>query len=431
MSARSLLLLPALCLMVAGLAAADGEDDAAGKIDWQPTRLTWEAGDKTLAEAVAWLSEDGNRTTLHPNLDGNVLAPVAFVEGTYWEAVQAVCRAYNLYVTPPIRYRHVYGGSNNAHSIYTQVEAGPVELALLPGETLLGHKVDRTPSQVTVEDPDLAKLREDPAALRRFLAGKIRKKRSEQQRSNRDTRPDTLYHPSHMFLVCIEDAGIWTSRSRSMAYSRAGIAFRLRIEPRIDMESIGPCQLNWYRAFASNGTELAFFPPGYEGDRQYHKLENLRHYHQAGQLSEHGRLNFTCTQLYGIDAKAGGFGLSGELLLAHLDTFEKTYRLKPGDKKTTPGPQKIELEFTKDGGNGTLIIKYRRDEWVGQPQIQLKTPTGKQQSFYFNRSSTSNHRCTSQGAVDNLQEGAYRITLKASRLLSQPELPVAIEVSLP
>jgi hypothetical protein len=65
-----------------------------------PTRIRWDAGECDVAEAVRRLATD-NLVFLELGVDDRRRAQLPAFEGTFWEAVLSVCRAFDLTILPP------------------------------------------------------------------------------------------------------------------------------------------------------------------------------------------------------------------------------------------------------------------------------------------------------------------------------------------
>jgi hypothetical protein len=118
---------------IPALAAGDGADAAAGQEQIAalsratPVRLG--GGATSLAVAVTLLSASGNPTLLADNVDGAISVVLPPLDGTYWQALLAVCAAFDLGIAmSPVVGSD--GGPTGApgFELHVPVQAGPVWL---------------------------------------------------------------------------------------------------------------------------------------------------------------------------------------------------------------------------------------------------------------------------------------------------------------
>ncbi len=112
-----------------------------------PTRVKIAGGKMRLADAITQLSADGNTTTLDSEVDPTREAELPPLTGTYWEAVVAICDAYELVPKPGVP-----RGGQPAHD-----ERG---LALQTGTLELRQRDPANPVILAADGPLLGEVEE-------------------------------------------------------------------------------------------------------------------------------------------------------------------------------------------------------------------------------------------------------------------------------
>jgi hypothetical protein len=427
-----------LLVLLAALGAA-GENGEAPWVPagcYDPTPMAWPGGERDLAGAVAWLRTNGNEVSLAPGLDGRRVAPVAFVTGTWWEAVLAVCAAYRLYVLPP-RDSAIVGSFPNQASRVVAPETGPVVLALRPGEEPAGRLPD-TAGAASPADDDVETLRRDPVALRDFL-----RRRMAAARGGRDlvanpaeVNPDACYRPAGLLLVTVADAGVWTVRDARGHRAEARMAYRLRLEPRFTAAQVGPCVLTWERATADPGIALSFTAePDLNQDPPV--VIDMSEHRSDPDSRSPGRGAPLVNQFHGINAYATGFLLEGYFQLGHLARIEKAYDLKVGDSQPLCiNGKTMQISFAAEGeGAGVqhqVVINYRNEDgWFGLPEPVILFPNGEKAGINETSFDSRDGSVTQTYVLEKAQAGVHRVTVVAALLVGRPRLPVTLRIDLP
>ncbi len=180
----------------------------ATRLPLEPARVRWAAGAATLAESVGRLCADGQSVLLSFGIDDQRRATLAAFDGTWWEAVLTLCRAYDLVVLP---------ANPPAGEAMGKVVSGPVHLAAAPAH-LAAAGADRPgTAPVFACGPLLVEVTQTAIELRRGPDGGGRS----------------------LLVGCV-----------------------LRVEPRIDPERLGGVALSWASATLPDGGNLPIFGNG-------------------------------------------------------------------------------------------------------------------------------------------------------------------------
>ena len=408
-------------------------------ISFAPTRLRWPGGKKTLQETVEWLSTQGNDTTLDPSLlEARTLSlELPFLEGTYWEAIQAVCQTYRLGIRAPKRYaRSYYGNASRGQYQILQTEGGPVVLALRPGASLPGQSTSSTPS--ASKAVDIKELRNNPTALRAFLSKQMSASRTERQNDSQ-TFADALNIPAGLAMVLVEDAGIFSATGMERGTAIGRVDYRLRLEPRISLQTLGPGLMCWNQIQTSAGRSLPF--SNEENGYQARNLDDiLNNYGYSGNLADNGRIEPSQLLLQGVSKLDRGFSLAGTFDFAQLESLERAWLMKPGDERALEGGgKKLSISFIDAGEGKTLEntssrwglkAKFNRnDGWIGRPNITLRDSKGEP---IRNHGQSTNSDGTSYTIHMGLQNGnAVQATIKCNRVIGRQSLPISFTLLIP
>lgn len=405
----------------------------------EPTRLRWSGGKKTLQETVAWLSSAGNETSLCPSLfeKRGVSLELPFLEGTYWEAVQAVCRTYRLGIQAPKKFTRCYYANSSGGSFQIlQAEGGPVVLALRPGAVLPGTQQKNTTT--ATKAVDINELRSNPAALRVFLSKQMSATRTVSSRNDADFFPEALTIPSGLAMILVEDAGIFSMAAMERSAVLGRIDYRLRLEPRIPIQTLGPGLLSWNQAQTSSGRSLILT----NNDNEYSVRslgDLLNNYGYSNELSEQGRNEANRILLQGVSKLDRGFSFAGNYEFAQLESLERAWRMKSGDDCILEsGTKKITISYV-DAGEGKIVeqsasrwaIKAtfsRGDGWIGYPRLTVRDIKGE----HVNAGNSTNSDGTNVTMVMGLQNGnPVLVTIKCARVINRQSLPIGFSLLLP
>jgi hypothetical protein len=167
------------------------ERSANNSVDLQvPTRLRWDAGECTVAEAVHRLG-GANQVLLELGADERRRAALPAFEGSFWEGVLAVCRAFDLTILPPSQ--AVQGQDDDGEKSPTCITGGPL---------CLGQRLGDRPG------------------IGSFQA-------------------------SGILLMGLDALTVVTNQGLNGVTRQAEVAYRLRLEPRLDASLIGSATVSW------------------------------------------------------------------------------------------------------------------------------------------------------------------------------------------
>ena len=208
----------------------------------EPTSVIWPGGKMSLGQAVKLLQNTGNTTMLMAGVDEKETRTLPPMNGTYWEALLTLCKNFNLDINPPRLHRvHIQRHSRaSAQRRYNKpqfihVEAGPVQLV---------KKVEETTDANSLNNPD-------PKSLAMWIMKDETKKRLKQSGGIAAQRSAHGH-----YLVEIVDAAVATIHNQHTTRTRAGFSFRVRLEPRWNLDQLGPSHMIWRAVTASNGQRL-------------------------------------------------------------------------------------------------------------------------------------------------------------------------------
>jgi hypothetical protein len=420
-------------------ATNDISPSATRTFSMEPTRLRWPGGKKTLQETVVWLSSAGNETSLCPSLfeKRGVSLELPFLEGTYWEAVQAVCRTYRLGIRAPKKFtRCYYANRSGGLSQILQAEGGPVVLALRPGAVLPGTEQKNTTS--ATKAVDINELRSNPTALRVFLSKQMSATRTVSSRNDATFFPEALTIPSGLATILVEDAGIFSMAAMERSAVLGRIDYRLRLEPRIPLQTLGPGLLSWNQAQTSSGRAL--FLANNDNGYSFRSLDDLLNtYGYSNEISEHGRNDANMLLLQGVSKLDRGFSFAGSYEFAQLESLERAWQMKSGDERALEGDtKKITVSYV-DAGEGKTVaqsasrwaiqVKFSRgDGWVGHPRLTVRDAKGEN----VNSGTSTNSDGTNVTMVMGLQNGnPVQASIKCARVINRQSLPIGFSLLLP
>lgn len=178
------------------------------------SRHLWPGGEADIATVTGWLSQHGNQTEIA--LPAQTRARLDFTAGTYWEAIVATCRAFDLVVAEPRQHRRLFErfGDSDNHRRTLALDTGPVVL-----EPRTGSRAGRRP----------------------VACGPL--------------------------LLTIHDAALLVSERRwppdpAPLQARARVLYRLRCEPRVADPDLAPALIEWLQARTADGRLAAWAPAG-------------------------------------------------------------------------------------------------------------------------------------------------------------------------
>ena len=155
-----------------------------------PTRVRWEAGECAVSDAVTRLGAI-NQVLLELGADERQRATLPAFDGTFWEGVLVMCRAFDLTILPPSQM--VQGLNDDGQQIPTCITGGPLCLGKRQGE-----------------------------------------------RSGIDS-----FQPSGILMMGLDAITVLTNQGLGGVTRQAELSYRLRLEPRLDPSLIGSAKISW------------------------------------------------------------------------------------------------------------------------------------------------------------------------------------------
>jgi hypothetical protein len=166
--------------------------------------ISWPGGECTLARAIGLLDATGNTTVIGDGGDPSRRARLPFIEGSYWQAVLAVCAAFDLELAP---------ASERTRSDLRDAAKGDTGLLVVTGGTVVLR-----PRARDADAPDLS--------------------------------------PQGELLVVVDDAGLYTTRTVHTVDAAAFTAWRVRLPPRSDVRGIASATVTWRTVRNGTGRRL-------------------------------------------------------------------------------------------------------------------------------------------------------------------------------
>ncbi len=339
-----------------------------------PSRVRWAAGDATLLEALGRLAVDGQAVMLEVGIDGQRRAMLPAVDGTWWEAVVATCRAFALTIMPPAR-------TDEGRTAEERIVGGPLSLAAAgPGRPGLGTLQACGPVLVEIQRADL------------------------------------------------DDSRGLGSRGRSLQ-----VRCRLRLEPRADPGRIGQSTIAW-DSLARVG-ELAL-PVG-DGDaggnspairsRRFECDEGTNRSQDGGPA-----------RIDHLPAGRQTVRLTGQAVLPLLQPQRIDLRLSPGSWTTRPfGAGTLSATvasaaqteaFGLPSRPGLLVVQSGTDD---DPHLVLTGPDGKGINLEPGNGAQRNGRNLQCFPLPADPAGEYALSAKCTLTTGDVRLPIAVTVELP
>jgi len=398
----------AVPILLAAFAVAVAAEDP-----FAPRQRSWDGETRDLAATVAWLAGEDNPTRLADGVDAARSEPLPFIDGTYWEAVLAVCEAYDLRILPPVRHRQLHMIRPDPRRAVIGIECGPVVLA-------------------AAAPPDAEEMRDDPEAAREFIRRRLR-----DPGASATPASDPLVIADGPLAIGIADAGIWVTDDRDGIEAEVRSAFRFRLEPRFALDAIGPSELRWTRIVGSDGGELAFSPHEADASPRSRPTFTRQPSNHQGTIREEGRQAPLVSVAYGASPPLRGFRFRGELVVGLLasETFDRRFEIagdgEPEDAVLAVGGRSIRIEFADADEGPTVTLRYRaEDGWLGTPRVRCFDRRDRRLGTRGSRMSSGpdgiDWRLTLRPGLESV-----RVEIAASRFSRRVPVPLDFAIEMP
>lgn len=381
----------------------------AASID-EPTQVTWPGGRRSLAAAVELLRVNGNQVELSTVVKAERVAYLPPVDGLWWQGVLTLCAAYRLQIQKPHRYVVFNNYQPDRGFEEARVEGGP--LVLTSSVQNAGNLQDLNESQL--------------------LALQLIQTFNTQDGEDRQPR----YHLAGSYLLDLTNAALATTRTFDRIDQRAAVAMRIRLEPRWNLEQLGPSQIRWEEIICADGTTRTL------GDVSQRATSNRAFRHQRQQPSivkERPQVNLTL--IPAVPAETIGFQLRGFLSSEIATEQHQTILLAPGQTRPLRfGSQEIEvflygteLASERLGRNGP-VIGLRADQGAAlleQAEISISDLTGRSVQTTGVRKQSQNAFALHTWSLRKLGARPYRVKVLIRVVTERLQTSVTLPVLLP
>ncbi len=354
------------------------------------TRLRWEAGECTIAEAITRLG-GANQVLLELGADERRRAAMPAFDGTFWEATLTVCRAFDLTILPPSQ--AVQGQDDDGENTVTCVTGGPL---------CLGQRHGGRPG------------------IEAFQA-------------------------SGILLMGLDALTVMTNQGLGGLTRQAELSYRLRLEPRLDASLIGSAAVSWTSlAGDGNGLPLVVEEAATEvapdGDaraqmrfmRVGRRLVRVAGQDQAEAAAATGRVTVS-----GLPAGPVALALSGQVSL-HLRRPVRSEVLLPnGGRATTRlGERTLMVKMfsannEEDAGERSGIAVELAGDELDALNVEVRDALGKTVRSNGSGNSGTNGRSRLVWYFAVLDQGPYTVVLTARERLGILRLPFSLNAMTP
>ena len=358
-----------------------------------PSRVRWEAGEVALKTAVGFLSPS-NHVLLELGADEQRRVLLPAFEGQFWDGVLVICRAFDLSILPPSQ--SVQAQSEEESSIATCLTSGPLCLGQRRGD------------RVGVDG----------------------------------------YQASGILLLGVDDVTVITNQGLDGVSRQAEIAYRLRLEPRLDASLIGSATVSWTSLGGVDAgrplvVEESPTQPRNNDDGEHVPMRFMR----VGKRLIRVPANSTTTEsvmtsgvvtVTGLPTESVNLSLNGQVSLQlrrpvrseiTVTAEERTIAML-GDKALV-----VRMLTNKDepraGANRRGISVEMASDNLDALNLDLHDSTGKSVRSTGSGNSGSNGRMRLMWYFAELDDGPYAVVLTARERMATLRLPFVLSTKTP
>jgi hypothetical protein len=371
-----------------------------------PTRLEWPAGRRALSEALHLLSANEGLALLELGTDEQRGADLPAFNGTFWEGVLAVARAYDLAILPPAR---SLGEERPAGDGDDQTAAADYPPSVAGGPVCLG--------------------------LRRP-----------------DRRGAESFQACGVVLVGIDDVAVTSDQGLGGINRNAEISYCLRLEPHLDAALVGEAKVTWTTlAGQAEGHPLVVAEPAPanedEAQRQARMAQPRMRFVRVGRRMVRVPIDNA--------APEGAGPTSGTVTVGGLPAVPATLALSGQVTLTLRRPARAEAHLDV-GGHATvqlagravgvrLVAKDANDEERGNRSsvvvdlgdgvdafaLTVRSPLGKPLRCSGTSNNARGGRMQSIWYFPELEPGVHTLVLTAREHLTTLRLPFTLAATTP
>jgi hypothetical protein len=354
------------------------------------TRVRWAAGPCTVGEAIARLG-GANQVLLELGADERRVVELPSFDGTFWEAVLAVCRAYDLTILPPSQ--AVQAHDDEGEQAPTCITGGPLCL----GPRLTGRRAIDT------------------------------------------------FQASGILLIGLEALTVVSNQGLGGVLRQAEVSYRLRLEPRLDAALVGSATVSWASlAGVSEGQALVVEESTPEvGDddeagmqmrvmRVGGRLVRVAANEPTSQAMASGRVVVS-----GLPAGPVPLHLAGQVALTLRRPVRAEFTLAPGERTAARlGNHALMVKLFRnsaeeDSSERSGVSVEMSGDTIDALTVDVRDAAGKTVRSNGSGNSGSSGRTRLLWYLANVEQGPYTVVLAGRERLGVLRLPFALSTATP
>jgi hypothetical protein len=363
-----------------------------GGLDLQvPTRLRWDAGECDVAEAVRRLA-GANQVLLELGADERRRAKLPAFDGSFWDGVLTICRAFDLTILPPSQ--SVQGQDQEGEVTPTCITGGPLCLGPRHGE-----------------------------------------------------RPGVgNFQASGILLMVMDALTVVTNQGLDGVTRQAEVSYRLRLEPRLDASLIGSATVSWTSlAGVGDGRPLVVEESAMATSDEEEAQVQMRVMRVGRRLvrvaANDAPAGATATGrvlVSGLPTGAVPLTLSGQVALHLRRPVRAELTLAPGGRSTArlgdrAAMVKMFNSTNDDDGNNErsgVSVEMTGDQ-VDALAVEVRDGAGKPVRSNGSGNTGANGRSRLMWYFATLDQGPYTVVLTARERLGVLRLPFSLTATTP
>lgn len=368
------------------------ERPVTGGLDLQvPTQVRWEAGECDVAEAVRRLAGT-NQVLLELGADERRRATLPAFEGSFWDGVLTICRAFDLTILPPSQ--SVQGLDQEGENTPTCITGGPLCLGPRHG---------------------------DRPGVENFQA-------------------------SGILLMVMDALTVVTNQGLDGVTRQAEVSYRLRLEPRLDASLIGSATVSWTSlGGVGAGRPLVVEESSIETSEDLEAQVQMRVMRVGRRLvrvaandATEGATATGRVVVSGLPAGQVPLALSGQVALHLRRPVRAELSLAPGGRSTArlgdrAAMVKMFSATNEDDGNNErsgVSVEMSGDQ-IDALAVEVRDAAGKAVRSNGSGNSGSNGRSRMMWYFATLDQGPYTVVMTARERLGVLRLPFNLTATTP